>query len=247
MPPDAAPITIDIPHGMPCPRCQYSIGGQSDPICPECGLVVTTTDIAHSRAAKEIEAGLGRLLWRRAQAGLIVCVTCSLGAMGMILLTTPRDQLLPSGLAGFIVPALAMGGSVATGFVWSRLVHPRDRWVCLAVWLRELPRLHIPWLVAPLIAAVLFIMAKSSRQSSDAMLATMLPVMSIPWGMLSIFAISRALARQVAGLRSAGADKPRAVLLLVCITLFIGAGAMLTGVAASIFSAGCAYRLMLPP
>jgi hypothetical protein len=241
---DATEISAEFPLEMRCPRCLYALGGQVDPICPECGTKLTPDDVKQFHAARAFEAKLPRLVGTRLAFGIAISITYSLGALAMCFFTTPRDQLPFAGIMGFLAPFLAVNGSIVTGYLWSRFAHPRDRRLSFAIWLKWLPWLHGPWLVAPIVAGTLLTTALFSKQEPDAMLALMLALLAIPWLVGTIVNLIRVMKRERQEMRDTGAAKRLPMFTLVLITLFITGGAMLTGMVAAIYSGGCAHRLM---
>jgi len=66
-------------------------------------------------------------------------------------------------VAAFAMMGATVAGSWFVGWLATRLALPRERTALFSIWVRCLPVLHGPWLVAPLCAAVAFVAAIIDR------------------------------------------------------------------------------------
>jgi hypothetical protein len=142
------PAVDALPPGFACPGCWYDLGGAERRVCPECGRGVVGEDLEAWAERSAARRALPGLLRAYAKVGLWVCVVMGLGACGLA-----REWR--AGVLGGVLCAVALGGSLGTGWAASRLAPGPMRAVHLAAWVRASVWLHGPWLCMPVCAGVM--------------------------------------------------------------------------------------------
>lgn len=147
-----------LPDGMTCRECGYCVGSLPMGRCPECGADVGASEIALSERVRGVEHAWPALRASRLRLYGAVIPVYALGA-GVL------GWHWGAMVAAFGLMSLMVVGSWFVGWLVTRLALPAARHALYANWVRCLPILHGPWLVAPLCAAIALVAALVDRSA----------------------------------------------------------------------------------
>ncbi len=143
---------------MTCRECGYCVGSLPMGRCPECGADVGASEIALSERVRGVEHAWPALRASRLRLYGAVIPVYALGA-GVL------GWHWGAMVAAFGLMSLMVAGSWFVGWLVTRLALPAARHALYANWVRCLPILHGPWLVAPLCAAIALVAALVDRSA----------------------------------------------------------------------------------
>lgn len=145
-----------LPEGMTCRECGYCVGGLPMGRCPECGGDVGAREIALSVRVRDVERAWPTVRTARFRLYAVVVPVYAVGA-GVL------GQHWGAMVAAFSMMSALVAGSWFVGWLATRSARPPQRTALFSIWVRCLPVLHGPWLVAPLCTAVALVAALVDR------------------------------------------------------------------------------------
>ncbi|HRQ72547.1 MAG TPA: hypothetical protein PLU35_05925 [Phycisphaerales bacterium] len=147
-----------LPEGMSCRECGYCVGGLPMGPCPECGAEIGTREIALDERVRDAERAWPALRTARLRQYGVVIPVYALGA-GVL------GWHWGAMVAAFGLMSVMVAGSWSVGWLATRMARHAVRSALFANWVRCLPVLHGPWLVAPLCAAIALVAAMLDRSA----------------------------------------------------------------------------------
>ncbi len=151
---------VVLPWWYRCARCGYPSGASGSVVCPECGCAVTRETLdADQRRLDEVDSWGGVRGGRWLGSGMQKAVRRWIAAIAFITvgMTAMTRSIGVFGIVPLVLLA-AVGMSWSFGWVVARLKPKEARAYTQMMWGRQLWRLHLPWLCAPVYMVAAFIL-----------------------------------------------------------------------------------------
>ncbi|MBX3358788.1 MAG: hypothetical protein KF745_10190 [Phycisphaeraceae bacterium] len=235
--PDPKPI----PPQSTCPDCDYDLSGLAPDHCPECGAAVN--DESRAVTAYRLETvGQARSCIVMFISVLLVVPFCY--ALGATL------SVRESGVAPVVIVILStiLVGSLIPIAIAASFVRPSLRAFLWAFWLQHIWKLHAPWLVAPMIMAILLVVVAVLHWLGEprGTAELLLPFGAIPWVVGAVAMAARWRSAWAQARCSGRFNQPTAAAVVSIGGYLTYVAALLLGMPAALMAAYGAMRLVYP-